>query len=263
MTGRQLARVSAVQYRETIWSGLYPGNRHTVECLQPAVLATESSLELDERQRRRIVWRLDGGAGSDEHIRWLLARGYHVVAKGMSNRRAEALARQVRRWDASRDYWIGEVSPPVDYGRPVRVFVKKRRKKDRFVHAYYISTLGLPSKKLYLQYYDQRGAAEVEQFRNDKQGLALAVRRKRSFYGQLGYILLTDLAHNLLAHFYHHALLGSLFEGYGPKRIVRDLLAMPGNLVFDDGKLVRIELLSQMKNAEELLLCLKNYCLGE
>lgn len=255
--------MSAIQYRETIWSGLYPGNRHTVQCLKPAVLAVASSLELDERQRRRTVWRLDGGAGSDEHIRWLLAQDYHVVAKGMSNRRAEALARQVQRWDASGDYWIGEVPPPVDYGRPVRVFVKKRLKKDHFVHSYYIATLNLPSKKLYLQYYNDRGGAEVEQFRNDKQGLALAARRKRRFYGQLGYILLTDLAHNLLAHFYHQALLDSPFESYGPKRIIRDLLATPGNLVFDDDKLVRIELQSQMKNAEDLLICLERYYSGE
>ncbi len=234
-----------------------------MQCLKPAVLAAESSLELDERQRRRTAWRLDGGAGSDEHIRWLVARGYHVVAKGMSNRRAEALARQVQRWDASRDYWIGEVPPPVEYGRPVRVFVKKRLKKGQFVHSYYISTLSLPSKKLYLLYYDHRGAAEVEQFRNDKQGLALAARRKRNFYGQLGYILLTDLAHNLLAHFYPQALQGSPFESYGPKRIIRDLLATPGKLLFDGGKLVRIELQSQMKNAEDLLICLERYCSGE
>ena len=77
------------------------------------------------------------------------------------------------------------------------------------------------------------------------------------------YILLTDLAHNLLAHFYHQALLGSPFESYGPKRIIRDLLATPGNLVFDGDKLVRIELQSQMKNAEDLLICLERYCSGE
>lgn len=64
--------------------------------------------------------------GSDEHLRWLFGRGYHVVAKGMSNRRAVALATQVRRWDAYRtDVWLGEVPPLVDYGRPIRCFVKK------------------------------------------------------------------------------------------------------------------------------------------
>jgi len=42
--------------------------------------------------------------------------------------------------------------------------------------------------------------------------------------------LLTDLAHNLLADFQHRALIGSRFENYGPKRIIRDLLRIPGNL---------------------------------
>ena len=101
-----------------MWSELYPGNRHTVQCFQPAVLATENALELAPEQRKRTVWRLDGGAGSDDQFLWLLARAYQTVAKGTSNRRAEALSRQVRRWDAYDDYWLGEVLPPVNYGRP-------------------------------------------------------------------------------------------------------------------------------------------------
>ena len=243
-TGRQLARVSAVRYRETIWSALYPGNRHTVRCLRPAVFAAETALELAQRQRRRTVWRIDGGAGSDAQIRWLLARDYHLVAKGTSNRRAKALARQVQRWDAYGDHWLGEVASPVDFGRPARVFVKRRCKDNKFVHSYYVATLSLPSKGHFLALYDARGGAEVEQFRNDKSGLGLAARRKRAFCGQQGLVLLTDLAHNLLADFYHVALAGTQFDGYGPKRIVRDLLSIPGNLVFEAGELKRIELLS-------------------
>ncbi len=46
ISGRQLARVSCIKYHETVWSELYPGNRHTVQCFQPAVLATENALEL-------------------------------------------------------------------------------------------------------------------------------------------------------------------------------------------------------------------------
>ena len=105
--------------------------------------------------------------------------------------------------------------------------------------------------------YDQRGAAEVEQFRGDKSGLGLEARRKRSFLGQKGYILLTDLAHNLLSDFYHRALRGSRFETYGPKRIVRDLLSMPGKLVFEQGCLVRVDLLSQKQYSQDLATCLK------
>lgn len=205
---------------------------------------------------------MDGGSGSDEQLCWLLNRGYHVVAKGLSNRRAEALARRVERWDPYQDAWVGEVEPPTDYGRPVRVFVKRRVKDGKLRHSYYVSSLSFASKALYLNRYDARGAAEIEQFRNDKSGLSLSARRKHSFLGQKGYMLLTDLAHNLLADFHHRALVGSRFESYGPKRIVRDLLAVPGRLIFDQDRLVRVELLSQNQNARNLRMCLVKYCSG-
>jgi hypothetical protein len=245
-----------------VWSELYPGNRHTVQCFQPAVLAAENALELDPKQRQRTVWRMDGGAGRDDQLRWLLARGYQTIAKGISNRRAKVLARQVRRWDVYDQSWLGEVPAPVDYGRPVQVFVKKRLKDDVFRHSYYISTLSLPSKGLFMNHYNQRGGAEVEQFRSDKSGLNLTARRKQRFLAQKGYILLTDLAHNLLADFHQRALVGSRFEGYGSKRSIRDLLCIPGKLTFTNGKLSKIELLSQKHFSKDLLICLERYCLG-
>jgi hypothetical protein len=113
-----------------------------------------------------------------------------------------------------------------------------------------------------MAYYNQRGGAEVEQFRNDKCGLNLTARRKQGFLAQKAYILLTDLAHNLLADFHHRALVGSRFEGYGPKHIIRDLLQMPGKLTFVDGKIAKIELLSQKQFSQDLLICLERYCLG-
>jgi hypothetical protein len=110
--------------------------------------------------------------------------------------------------------------------------------------------------------YDARGAAEVEQFRSDKSGLSLDARRKHSFLGQKGYVLLNDLAHNLLSDFYFRALVGSVFEGYGLKRIVRDLLSFPGRLVFDRGVLVRVELLSRKQFAKDLAICLERFDSG-
>lgn len=114
-------------------------------------------------------------------------------------------------------------------------------------------------KSSFLELYDARGGAEVEQFRNDKSGLSMEARRKHNFLGQKGYILLTDLAHNLLADFYNHALVGTRFSDFGPKRIVRDLLAIPGRLVFVERRLTRVELLSQNKFAKDLAMCLLRY----
>lgn len=119
----------------------------------------------------------------------------------------------------------------------------------------------MPSKKLFVACYDDRGGAEVEQFRNDKSGLSMEARRKRSFAGQQTYILLTDLAHNLLADFLR-TLADSPFEDYGPKRIVRDLLTIPGNLVFQDDSLIRVELLSQKQFSRDLAICLERFCSG-
>ena len=224
------------------------------------MLASETALELAPGQRKRTVWRMDGGAGTDEHLIWLLSRGYHVLAKGISNRRAKALSRQVQRWDAyAENAWLGEVAPPIDHGRPVRVFVKRRLKDEQFLHSYYVSTLSLPSKGGFQRLYDARGGAEVEQFRNDKSGLSLEARRKRSFTGQTGYILLTDLAHNLLADFAHRALAESPFASFGSKRIVRDLLNLPGLVTWSENQL-QIDLLSQNQFSEELAMCLVRYC---
>lgn len=251
-----------VKYRETIWSELFAGNRHTVTCFPAALSGVQSSLDLAPEQRQRTVWRFDSGGGSDATFRSLLAQGYQVHAKGISHTRAKALAGQVKRWDEYQDMWLGEVQPTFDLGRPFRLFVQKRVKGDNFMYSYYISTLHLSSKKQFVTSYNARGGAEVAQFREDKSGLSMGIRRKRSLTGQKGYILLTDLAHNLLAHFHRHALVGSCFESYGLKRIVRDLLGTPGRLTFADNKLVKVELLSLKQNAAELLTCLEKYSLG-
>lgn len=254
--------MSAVDYQETLWSQLFAGNRHTVNCLPNAMQGLQSSLDLGQKQRNRTVWRFDGGGGSEANFRLLLQQGYHIHAKGLSSSRAAALAKHVIRWDVYDDIWLGAVKTDFDWGRPVRVFVQRRFKDDHILHSYYVSTLTLPAKKQFLTLYRERGGAEVEQFRQDKSGLAMAVRRKSSFNGQSAYILLTDLAHNLLADFKRHALVGSRFETYGLKRIVRDLLCFPGILTFDDqGKLVYVKLLSQMKNSTDLLFCLERYYL--
>lgn len=252
--------MSALEARETIWSEVYPGNRNTAECLQPAVLATEAALGLSPEQRRRTVWRMDGGAGTDELFCWLLERGYHVLGKGFSHRRAEFFSRQVEKWDEYREgVWFAEVPSPFRFSRPVRVFVKRKRKDNEFHHSYFVSTLCIPATVDYLRSYDDRGAAEIEQFRGDKSGLGLEARRKRSLTGQQGYILLTDLAHNLLADFHRHALAETSFSSFGPKRIVRDLMATPGRLLIAKDYL-RVELLDKKQFSAELVKCLLRFC---
>ena len=90
-----------------------------MHCLQPGVLRVENSFELSEAQRKRTLYRLDGGAGTDENLRWLLKRDYQVLAKGFSEKRAHALAAQVSHWDlGGTQSWLGWVNPTFDLGRP-------------------------------------------------------------------------------------------------------------------------------------------------
>lgn len=229
--------------------------------LAPATHPQSTSLDLVRSQRRsRIVWRLDGGFGSDDKLRWLLARNYQLIAKGFSGRRADKLAQQVTRWTPYGDVWLGQVASPIDFGREVQVWLKRRLKVTEFEHSYYLTTLKLPSLTKAMLRYNQRGGAEIEQFRNDKQGLHLSARRKQSFLAQKALILLTDLAHNLLADFYHTALVDTPFAAFGLKRIVRDLLMIEGALIFEAGRLKRIELVKSHPYAEPLLACLVRYC---
>jgi hypothetical protein len=232
-----------------------------MQCLQQAVLSIESSFELAPQARKRTLFRLDGGSGTDDNLRWLLSRGYQILAKGFSGKRANALATRVTRWDAyDRKSYLGWVDPTFDLGSPVRVVVKKRLHKGVWKHSYYVTTLSFPSKAALMERYDQRGGAEIEQFRSDKDGLHLSARRKQGVASQKALILLTDLVHNLLADFQHRALVDSPFAEWGLKRIVRDLLTVPGRLHFRSGQLKRIELLASHPYADDLILCLERYC---
>lgn len=232
-----------------------------MHCLQAAVCGVESSFELAAPQRRRTLYRLDGGSGTDENLRWLLQREYQVLAKGFSGKRARALANQVLRWDAyDEQSWLGRVTPSFDLGQPVDVLVKKRLLEERWRYSYYVTTLTFPSKRAFMDLYNLRGGAEIEQFRADKSGLHLSARRKQSFEAQKGLILLTDLTHNLLSDFRYHGLGDSSLAHWGLKRIVRDLLAVPGRLLVEDGQLKRIELLATHPYAQDLMICLDKYC---
>jgi hypothetical protein len=96
-------------------------------------------------------------------------------------------------------------------------------------------------------------AVEIQ---TDKMGLLLARRRKRRFAAQEMRILLNDWAHNLWARFRRQALIGSRFADYGPKRIIRDLLTIPGEAIIADNELVEGRLKTSHPYAAEMTHCL-------
>lgn len=246
-------------YRESLISQLYPGWQHSSNCLPPAVAAFEQRLNLPPERRHKIVWRLDGGFGGDRNIEYLLGRGYHVLAKGASNRRAAKLASQVQRWRAVRaDKVVGQVPTPEQFSRPVQTFVTQSHVGQRTRLAYLYSTLsgsGVQTVRL----YDLRGGAETE-FRADKSGGGqLHKRRKHKRDAQEVWIHLTDIAHNYFSWFAGHILADSRFEEYGPLRISRDLMHVPGLVEIRDRHLLSVKLLKSTPYASDLLACLERF----
>lgn len=246
-------------YRESLISQLYPGWQHSSNCLQPAVEAFEQRLNLPPERRHKVVWRLDGGFGGDRNIEYLVGRGYHVLAKGASNRRAAKLASQVQRWRTVRtDKFVGQVTTPEQFSRPVQTFVTQTQGGQHPRLAYLYSTLATSGVQT-VQLYDQRGGAETE-FRADKSGGGqLHKRRKHKRDAQEVWIHLTDIAHNYFSWFAGHILTDSRFEGYGPLRISRDLMRVPGFVEMRDGQLLSVKLLKSVPYASDLLACLERF----
>jgi len=110
--------------------------------------------------------------------------------------------------------------------------------------------------------WDSYGGAEVEQFRNDRSGLGQEFRQKHSILDKKSFVLLTDIAHNLLADFYRWDIIGSRFEGYGQKCIMSDLITIPGRLIFENGQLVQVVPLSLKHFSKDLAISFVKYCSG-
>jgi hypothetical protein len=84
--------------------------RSTVEVLAPLLGIVE------RRQRSQVLIRVEAGFGSDAKINWLWPRGYHILSKGYSRKRAVAFARHVRHWQRlDRGKWMAPAPSHVCY----------------------------------------------------------------------------------------------------------------------------------------------------
>jgi hypothetical protein len=153
---------------------------------------------------------------------------------------------------------VGSVETPQTFTRPVRTFVVRTQGKKRIRLSYLYTTLSGSGRHI-VRLYDQRGAVETE-FRADKSGgCFLHKRRKHKRHAQEAWIYLTDMAHNYLSWFRRHILADSPFADYGPLRICRDLMRVPGTIEIDQGQLLSVKLLSSWPNAQHLLDCLARF----
>lgn len=161
-------------------------------------------LQLHERhQRGHILIRLDAGFGNDQNINWLLHRGYQVLSKHKSSKRASLIASQVDQWYPLDDRkWAAEVPKSLchRYYRRTQTVVLcwYNPKINVFKYALLVCSL-LNLDLLEISHlYDERASIENE-IKSDKGGLLLPKRRKKQFEAQEALVLLTDLAHNILA----------------------------------------------------------------
>lgn len=243
---RQLARISVPTYHETLYSLLYPGNQQACTMLKPAVSIVQDFLGLTVAQRQRTIIRSDAGLGTDGNVNWLLWGHYQLLMKGFSGTRAIKLAQQIAKadWyeDIPRQRWIARVPHPPRFGRRVNVFALCWEDQKQLRYGTLLSTLLqldlLPTARL----HDGRGAMEVE-IKADKQGLRIPKRRKKSLMAQEGLILLTDVAHNIFSWVHHWVLEESPFTDFGTKRMVDELMRIPGRIELKGGKLRKVALL--------------------
>ncbi len=255
--GRQVGRVLATRYDEIVVDRLFSGTTQLTAALQPLVLATEQTLELDDDKRHRTLWRMDAGGGSVDEVNWLLGRGYHVHCKDYSSTRAQTLAASVTTWvedpriPERQVGWVTVVDTP--YSRPVRrVAVRCRKKNGQWGVGVLISTLpppeviGLTQQPVdrvqdptavllaYVYLYDQRGGGVETAIKGDKQGLGMTKRNKKRFEAQQMVTQLNALAHNTIvwARQWLTPYVPRM-RGWGILRMVRDVFHVSGQIVFD------------------------------
>jgi len=80
----------------------------------------------DKSQRKLIRVRLDAGFGTDENINYALWRGYHLLVKMYSGKRAKVLSESVREWmdispsSCNNSRQAGWVTQPHRYNRKTK-----------------------------------------------------------------------------------------------------------------------------------------------
>ena len=261
--GRQLGRVLATHYHEVVVEQLLPGTDQLPKALRPLVEATEQVLELDAARRACTLIRVDAGGGSVDDLNWLLERGYQVLAKEYSGKRARKLAATVVDWvddprvPGRQIGWIAGAAP--EYVRPVRrIAVRCPKKNGQWGIGVLIAALddagaergpaATPPRTATLlttvYRYDARGGGVETANKEDKQGLGIGKRNKKRFEAQQVLGQLGRLAHNLIV--WARRWLAPAAPGIkqlGMKRLVRDIFHVNGVVERDPaGRICRIVL---------------------
>jgi hypothetical protein len=231
-TVRQLSLVYNHRYREPLDIFVHPGNVHSAGPLEEIVQTLEEAYDWERATRQMICWRLDSGYGSDRKLSWLMRRGYRVLAKGLSPRRAVAWARSVpeRAWKQihpTQEVYERDRIPTLTSPHRCLLIRTHRSKVHGYRYSYLVSNLQRWVRpKGHVLFYNQRQGMEKE-IQQLKTVLGIKHKRKRSFDGMQALALLTLVANLELVWFRRELRL----EHLGLKRFIRDVLKTPGSVV--------------------------------
>lgn len=192
-----------------------------------------------------MILRSDAGFGSDANVNYALNADWQILAKGKGGRRPQAYARNVlpEAWQAlGQERWVTKATAAPTYARPTQHLVLRWNTETAGTKYATIVCSVMPwTMAEIVAYYDDRGACENE-IQGDKAGLKLERRRKKHLAAQEALILLTDIAHNLLAWTSQWMFPTGPLAEFGPTRLTEDVLALPGHLYFRDEQLVEVQL---------------------
>jgi Transposase DDE domain group 1 len=138
------------------------------------------------------------------------------------------------------------------YRRTQTAVLKWKTEEDTYWHSLLITSLMGHSLAALAEAYDDRAAIEAE-LKADKGCLQLHQRRKQRLAAQEALVLLTDLAHNLLAWTREWIFRDSPFADAGIYRMIKELLPIPGKIVVTEGQIVKLRLKASHPLAKPML----------
>lgn len=263
--GRQLGRVIASRYEEIVCEQLYDGKVQLEKCLIGLLEMNENMLNLDEKRRKHVILRVDGGGGTDGNINWALRRGYFWMSKVKNWQRTSKLVAPIIDWKELPElpgHEVAWVPAPHSYEQPMRQLAVRWAKPKGGWH-YCVLVFNLTDDMFFdlaerkcttgseqellsviVKAYNLRSGGVETSFRNSKQGLGLSKRNKRSFQAQRILILLAQLAYNITVWVRTElAKHKPDLQHYGMLRMIRDAFSITGYLHFDaSGQLVQVVL---------------------
>jgi len=224
----------------------------------------------DKSQRELIRLRLDAGFGTDENINYALWRGYHLLVKMYSGKRAKKLSNSVKEWvdispsSDNNSRQAGWITEPHRYCKKTKQLAIRTLKNKKYQYSIIVTTYMDSDIQPTIDDYDGRSGVPESSFCQDNQGLGNKKRRKRGFDAQRMLMLLTQLAHNLIRWIQKWMITAveqslpetsdsTLFtdqsspekaiktlKEFGMKRFVCQILCLTGQVKMKDGKVFSV-----------------------